>query len=408
MRLQKTHWLAIFITAIFMWLGQIYHVTPNARPDTLGELLFLLTLLLPLINKFNTSSLILSAILGVLSYQTKIYFFMGVIIMASYLFFFVSKRKALFYTIIAIVLFSISFLFLNYYFEAYFINTLNVSYNAFSMNYTKLLEQCIKLIRDYWGLFLIGLGVVLNTIIGKRVRDFTKIKFDITNFDSPLLSFSMDLLLYCLIFTLLFVVFVLNNGTHQIYYYNLITPFLVMKALIYIDKQDINRNWFMFLAIFTLITQTYENLKPYFLPFDSNDWQKLEARISRAEAVLNSPVDVSILIDQGKPVALSGSTQSFFYKPPTSALFIFPDIKEYYKQGQYYLEQIAAKVKNKEYDFLETIENENYETFHFANRFDPNQSNIDFISDYYHKVDTLTIPMPTTFQEWKIGIWEPN
>ena len=56
MRFQKTGWLAIFIALLFMWLGQIFLTSPLARPDIFGELLFLLTLFIPFIYKFNTPS----------------------------------------------------------------------------------------------------------------------------------------------------------------------------------------------------------------------------------------------------------------------------------------------------------------------------------------------------------------
>ena len=409
MRLQKTGWLVIFIAALFMWLGQIFLTSPLARPDSLGELLFLLTLFIPLIYKINTPSLIISVILGVLSYQTKAYFFLGVIITASYLFFFISKRKALLYAASTGVLFLISILIINHYLETYFVNTLYLYTGVTSRNYAYLIKQSIKFIRDYWGVLIIGTGLVLNIINKTWISNFIRTKIDIKHLNAPLLHFHMDFLLYCLIITSSSVLFIFgeHSGTFQTYFYHLITPFLVILMLIFIDKQKIHRNWFMLLAVFTLLTQTYENLKPDLLPFENQDWLKLEARISKAKLVLNSPLDVSLLIEQGKPIAMSGYTQ-YFFMYPSKPFFLYTDPEKIKPEGQIFLGQIVSKIKNKEYDFLETIQNENYEIFLLGERLNPSQSDPRFISDYYHLVETLTIPMPHTFEEWKIGIWEPN
>jgi hypothetical protein len=409
MRLRKTGWMAIFITLLFMWLGQIFLTSPLARPDIFGELLFLLTLFIPLIYKFNTPSLIISMILGILTYQTKAYFFLGVIIIASYLFFFISKRRALFYAASAGALFLLSILALHQYLENYFVNTLYMAIGTTSRNYSYLLMQSFKFLRDYWGLILTGIGTLFVIADRTRINDFFRIKFDFKNYGNPLLSIHMDFLLYSLIITSLSVLLIFgeHSGTFMTYYYQLITPFLVMVVLTLIDKQKTNKNWLLLLAVLTLLTQSYENLKTDFLLFESPEWLKLEARISKSNQILNSPLDVSILIDQGKPIAMSGNTQ-FFFLYPTKPFFLYTDPEKIREEGNNYLGQIVSKIKNKEYDFLETMQNENYELFLIGERLNPPQSDISLISGYYHLVETLAIPMPHTYENWKIGIWEPN
>ena len=413
MRLQKTGWLAIFIAAQFMWLGQIFLASPTARPDTLGELLFLLTLLIPLIYKFNTPSLLISVILGILSFYAKAYFFLGVIITASYLFLFISKRKALLYAVGAGAILLISILIINQNLETYFVNTLFPLFigKRISSSYLHLLMQCLRFMRDYWGLLLIGYSLVINIVNKTWISNFAKTKINIKPINAPLLSFPMDFLLYSLIITSSLVLFLFgkHTGTYQTYFYHLITPFWVMLILIFIDKQKIHRKWFLLLAVFTLLTHSYENLKPDLLPFESPDWLKLETRISKSEQVLNSPLDVSILIEQGKPIAMSGFTEYYFLFP-TQPFFLYPDPEKMKKEGQLYLGQISSKIKKRGYDFLETIQNEDYEIFLIGDKFNFPQSDPRFIplSDYYHLVETLTLPMPHSFEEWKIGIWEPN
>jgi hypothetical protein len=410
MRLQKTGWLAIFIAVLFMWLGQLFLASPTARPDTFGQYLFLLTLFIPLIFKFNTPSLIISVVFGVLSFHTKAYFFLGVIIIASYLFFFHSKRKAILYAASAGAIFLISILIINNYLEMYFFNTVFPLFTGrISSSYAHLFRQCIKFIRDYWGLVAIGIGVIINSAKQTWFNFFTKIKIDLNNINAPLFSFHLDLIPYCLIITssLVFFLFGKHSGTFQTYFYHLITPFFVILSLGFIDKQKIHQNWFMLLAVLTLITQSYENLKSDFLPFESPDWLKLKALISDSNQVLNSPLDVSILIEQKKPIAMSGFTQYYFLSS-SKPFFLYTDPEKIKEQGQIYLGKIADKIINKEYDLLETFQNENYELFLIGERLNPSQSDPSFISEYYHLAETLNLPMPHSLEEWKIGIWEPN
>lgn len=209
MHRSKTGWQAVFIDVLFMWVGQIFLASPTARPDTFEELLFLLTLFIPLIYDFNTTSLMISVILGILSFPTKAYFFLGVIITASYLFFFHSKRKALIYPASAGALFLISIFIINSFFETYFVNTLFPLFTGrFSSNYEYLHKQSIKFIRAYWGLLIIGIGVVINIVNRTWISSFTKTKIDIIHIPAPFLSYRMDFLLYSLIITSSLVFFI--------------------------------------------------------------------------------------------------------------------------------------------------------------------------------------------------------
>jgi len=52
------------------------------------------------------------------------------------------------------------------------------------------------------------------------------------------------------------------------------------------------------------------------------------------------------------------------------------------------------------------IVNENYGFF--VGNLDPTRSNEAFLTKYYHPIDTLTISMPHTLEEWDLQILEPN
>ena len=81
--------------------------TPLARPDGLGIFLFTLAIIIPWRWKFSNSSLAVSIFLSILGYMTKPYYILAVPIIAAYMFFFISKRKSLFYSAVSVLIFLI-------------------------------------------------------------------------------------------------------------------------------------------------------------------------------------------------------------------------------------------------------------------------------------------------------------
>lgn len=407
MRTQKASWLAAFLAASFIWLGQLYFSTPLARPDALGGILFLLAIFIPWLYKFDLKSLTLSILLGVLSYQTKFYFFLSIVIIAGYLFLFVSKKKAVLYAVAAGILFTLNIFILYISFDTYFVNSLYVSSGSLSMNFEKMFEQLSKFFRDYWGLHFFAFYLLNGFNIDQFKKAFSNIQINLKFIDKPALSLKPNFISFCLLFTLAIVVLILNNGTSQVYYYHLVTPFFIVLMMSKIDQLKNHKSWLLLLVVFTLITQSFENLKSDLAPVNLSDWKKLENRITNSKIVLNSPLDVSILLDQNKPIAMSGHTQ-FYFLFPSERFFLFPDPQLMQLEGEKYIRNMTEKVRNKEYDFLETIENVNYEKFLIGERLDRTQADQKFIMSYYHPVELLTIPMPHTNEVWKIEIWEPN
>ena len=155
------------------------------------------------------------------------------------------------------------------------------------------------------------------------------------------------------------------------------------------------------------MTQSFENISPLFKAQNQSDWAKLESEIIHAKNILNSPVDMSLLLKYNKEISISGMTQYFFLFPSYSFI-LYPANSDMKKIGDNYISNLYNKIRNKDYDFLETIENANYEPFLIGEKLNPPGSDINFIKQYYHKVKTLELPMPLTNENWVIGIWKPN
>ena len=410
LRIQKNNWLAVIIAMLLMWSAQIFYVTPLARPDTLGGLLFLLTLFVPFIFGFSNQSLFFSIIFGILSFYTKVYFFLGVIIIAMYLFLFISKRKAILYTFSVILILTVSAVIINKYLTAYFVNIIYPLFtNRIKNDNDRLYSQSVKFIRDYWGLLLVGLFVLFETFNKIKKKDDYLLNIDLMKIDSPMISPKMDFMLFCLVISSMLVLLLLgkHSGTTMTYFYQLMTPFLLMIIFGWVSRIKTYKNWVYLLLVITLITQSYENLKPDFSTFNNSDWQKLDQRITKADQILNSPLDVSLLLDHGKRVTMSGLTE-YYFTYPSQPFFLFADAEKMRLEGNLYMKEIAEKITSKEYDFLETIQVQKTSVFTFGARLDSTLSDEQFISQYYHLSEILTLNMPHTYQNWEIGIWVPN
>jgi len=280
---------------------------------------------------------------------------------------------------------------------------------VFGVQYSRLYSQSVKFIRDYWGLLLVGLFALFEIFKKIKKKDDYLLNFDLMKIDSPMISPKMDFMLFCLLISSMLVLLLLgkHSGTTMTYFYQLMTPFLLMVIFGWVNRIKTNKNWVYLILVLTLITQSYENLKPDFSTFKNSDWQKLDQRITKADQILNSPLDVSLLLDHGKQVAMSGLTE-YYFTYPSQPFFLYADAEQMRLEGNLYISRIVEKITSKKYDFLETFQVQGTSVFTIGARLDSTLSDEQFISQYYHLSEILDFNMPHTYQEWEIGIWMPN
>ena len=405
MRQKKNSWEITILAVLFVWLGLLFQVTPTARPDSLGTFLFMLTICVPFLNKYSSKSLFFSSLTAIFSFYTKIYFLLSVPIIASYLFLFVSKKKGLLYGIGFFIGLSISGLIVNQFLDIYFLNTLSaLFFGRTTYNFFHLVRSSFKFIRDYWGLLAIGLLAVYQVINDWKRKVLI---LNVKHWNFPLTNINFDLILYSLIVCAMAVFLRMgwHTGTFQTYFYHLLTAFLVITILSSIQKLKILGKSVLLIAMLTLFTQSIENLRPDFSDFNAADWKKLESYVSQSDRILNSPMEVSFLIAQKKEINYSFFSFYYFLLPEKDSFF-WPDPQLLQALGDEYVNSVAETIKFGGYDLI--IRNANEKYGFFIGRLDENLSNETFVEKYYHPVDTISIHLPHTLEEWNLRILKPN
>lgn len=383
--------------------------TSIAGPHSLGLFLFLSSLSIPFFLQFSTFSLITSLTLSVLAFFTKPYFILGAVYLASYLFLFISKRKALLYGLAFAILLSFSMAIVYKLCNAYFNNTVMANINIADYNIPHLNRQLgmfIKCHREILILFLL-LGIIAIIQNKRTLSNFAnpfsnfKTKINVTRWDKPLLAATADLFLYSFIFST--VIIVLNLGRHggswMAYLFQLMSPFLLIIIFDRIQKSLLK---FPLLVLPTLIAvvMNFYNIHAYFpkkLNVSYENWQIIEKLVATHKNILNSPVITSLLVQKNKPVYDSGNSEYFKHGSYRYGVFkkILPADARALLKHYAYMETLATMVKNQEFDLL--IVTKGYA---------PLVPGI--IKEYYDYVGYLQIVMPNFQQNWILMVFKPK
>jgi hypothetical protein len=396
MRLSGISWLYTGFAAVFLWLGQIYYTTPMARPDTLGQFFFLLTILLPLLGNYSTKSLILSLLFGWLGFFTKPYFVLGLPLVAVYLFLFKNKLRAIGYAFAGVLLIALSSLVVNNFFEAYFLNVVFSHIADTNSIYEFLVYQTIRYLGEYWSVLLVAFIAVITSAAGVRFGKIEKFPVDF-NLQKPLLSFKLDILLFCLLIScvLIFASLGRHNGTRMAYYYQLISPFLIILVFGILTRHPQARGAAIICVSINLIFHAYGNLKPDLQPWPVDYWQKIQSSLQQSREVIHSPAITYEVMKAGMPVMNSGQT-SYFYPYPQRDFFLYPPKEKIQEIGDEFFATLAQRIANREYDII--LVDDPYPAF--AKR--------RYYETYYSPGEVITISMPHTEQIWPIRLMTPR
>lgn len=396
MRQRGISWLFIGFACVFLWLGQIYYTTPMARPDTLGQFFFLLTILLPLLKNFSTKSLILSLLFGWLGFFTKPYFVLGLPLVAVYLFLFENKLRAIGYAFAGVLLIALSSLVVNHFFEAYFLNVVFSHIADTNSIYEYLVYQTVRYGGEYWSVLLVAFIAMISAAASVRFKRITDFPVEF-NLRKPFLRFKLDILLFCLLISCVLIIASLgrHNGNRMAYYYQLISPFLLILVFGILTRYPQTSGVAILCISINLLFHGYGNLKPDLQPWPVENWQKIQRYLQQANEVIHSPAITYEVMKAGLPVMNSGQT-SYFYPYPQSDFFLYPPKEQIREIGDDFFATLAQRIANREYDII--LVDDPYPAF--AKR--------RYYETYYTPGEVINLSMPHTEQMWPIRLMTPR
>ncbi|HMD87743.1 MAG TPA: hypothetical protein VKF38_01145 [Anaerolineaceae bacterium] len=410
-----TQWLLLKGTAPefaisggFIVFGSLlFNLIPITRPDALGVLLFLSAIFLPEKYKFNSKSLIASSILSMLAFYTKPYFFLSFGIIFSYLFFFISKKKGLFYFLGSLPLFLITAGFVNLICECYFLDTILINLNNTGNNIQFVLMQLLYFIIVYLPIWIIILLIAFYNqsrqvlvpfqIFIKALRTPGK-HLDIFHWNRPFFSFRIDLAWFSFAISTLAIILVLgqNLNNYIVYLFEIMTPFLIIAGFKHLNlKRSIS-----ILAIPLVITNLFIISQWVLNPNNPESfqigWSRLEEIISSSNKILNSPAIAPLLIQMDKPIIDSGQSDLFYQTRPYPKTILAPAYNTVKQRGIDYQNQIISEINAKRFEkIIVTIDNSHLVPWAA-------------IQQKYQYQETISLGMPQTGQVWNVEVWIPK
>lgn len=402
--LPRTTCLAI---SCLFYLSLLYGSTPLARPDSLGLLLFLLSLFIPYRFQFSTASLFISIIINVAILYTKIYFLVAPLIISIYLFTFISKLKSLSYSSILFLFIIIA---LNIGENVYptFINLIFGSMSAaviYSKGYAT--RQFLFFSETYAPLMWLSTIILVATCIKKysrikdlmlkmNVRDLFQY-IDITHLNYPLISYRLNFSHCCLIISglILALLFGKNDGAWMTYFYQLLSPFLLLSIGNLYSKYKQN---IIFVIIVLICTA-----RMFYLYFPTiselmslNNLSNIDRIIDENQKVFASPAMTTMLLQKNRTIydtGLSGSSWiSKIESPPFKEHFTKLN-HEIDERNETYKKSLNLKIYSQFFDILLVSGN----TLGFEEA--------DLNNAGYYLIKKIPILMAHTGQHWEVDIW---
>lgn len=369
-----------------------------ARPEALGIFLFTLGILIPWRFKYSSMSLIISIFIGILAFLTKAYYILLIPYICIYIFIFVSKKKALWYAGISIILFLIVMLIVHLNYETFLNNSFFNPENTAGYDFAHMTEQLTRYLRT--NLFLLAITFISIIFI---IKTFSFKKFSLNRNlnvlkDEPVIKSGYDLL-FTFVFMLSMLLFIVKFGGHLgagkgAYLYHLNTSFFILMTFQLLQKVNDNivKSIAAILIIYTLTHQFKTQQMDYAASIVC--YEELESLISRSKNPLNSPETVSIMIDMNKAVLNSGHSQ--YFRNGISGIsrqLGFAGIIE--KREEEFEKELNDQIRNKEFDLIMQTKGNYYRLIDTA-----------VLIQNYQITDTVCAYMP--LKEWKIDLWYPK
>ena len=383
--------------AAFILIGLMGRGGIGAFPSAMGTFLFMATILVPFLKDFHPTSLLWSVLFSIAAFYTKAYFVLGLGIVASYLFLFVSKRTGLFYGTLFLILFAVSVLAVRIAFPLYFLNTVLANISNTDRSTAHLFAQLVQL-GIYF--FPVLLSSLLLFAFEKPTVHWSSIRaFSVHEWKQPLMGAGPNYLFYSWICALL--AFILFLGTHigsyLNYAYQLVTPLFFCWFFLTFDAWKKMTLPIVIAVLFNLFFWGKNMVSPNMLAQrESTAWANLYSSVESSSNILNSPVITSAVIELDLNPLDSGQT-SYFYavKPYPDNVLFGSSYEAFYADGLKYIKFIDNSLEKQRFDLVVTTVEKS--TFYHTK----------LLEKFYMPVDEITVDMPQTNQQWTVVLWRP-
>ena len=339
LRNQKVSWSLVAAGTIAYYAALLYPGTTTVvgGPAGMGTVLMLAAVCIAYFDQYRWRSLILSAFLSILAFYTKLYFLMGGVILAAYLFLFIDRKKGLLFGMIFAGLLSISIFVMNKCFETYFSSTFFVALNSADFDWGYLGQQ-IKMFGYVNRNFLIPWMLVMVVVCFKKYKEC---------------KMFMHVHTFCFLFTALVMGIRMGGGRGQFmaYYVQLIAPWLIICALIQINRFQWSR---ILCIILTVIVYCSLNYSFDWSAKDTQAWEEVRALVKEHKDILNTPIVVSFLVDNHSPIYDDGGMEFSKYGTARDGIwgkFLKPYVPLYFRNIEFF-QQMQRDVMNKKFDLI--------------------------------------------------------
>ncbi len=366
--------------------------TPSADPSSLGVFLFLSVIFVPWLRNYSWGSLLVSIGLGIIAYYTKPYFLVCVPLIASYIFFFVSKRKGLAYSGMFVFLAVLSTIVVNHLANCYFANCFFIHDNIRHLYMEHLISQLIQYARLHaWALVALVISLIGVFAFNMRIK--------IEEEQSSLKTSLVPVYIYGGLATGLLLVLWLgkHSGADMWYFFHLFSPFFLIGTAVAASRFVYWPCVIMPMLIINcwVITKGHDYRK---MDHQNDQWRQVKEMIAANQHVLTTSLLTPMLIEQGREFDDSGlseySRMGGYRYNKMSEKFFPPDsnvIYQFYK----YNDKVVDRVINHYFNIV--IITRDYAPMV------PEE-----LTHYYQYIGDLDLPLPSQGSSYKVTVFKPK
>ena len=331
---KPTNWSLLLAGVCSFYL--FYHINTNisVRPDGLGVLLYISSIVVVLRNEFSKKSIFICGILSILAFFTKPYFILGwylisfVLLFKDWKLFMISNT--IFHLLFIITCVGVNVIFPLYFYETIFAYSSSVGDMHYSLNQMILsIKRSLPLI--------VAIGVFIS--IGLWRKNYNNIK---CIWEWIVIIFAISILLLYPLGT--------NDGAYLTYHTQLLAPILLAMMIDILKEDSVQSIWVQTLILLCCV---YAYVKvPMMHKAKVNGWEKLEKYVDCSENCYNDPGIAPLLIFKDKPVIDDGvSVFVYEFEPRPLTQFLFGKDSLLLEKKNAYINSLEENIREQKYDY---------------------------------------------------------